>query len=256
MPVTIPAVLPESLDECHALIAALAQDNRELHTHIDYLVRRLFGKKSERIDPNQLVLFQLQAVAAPTEPEQPEVEDTPAKPRRKGHGRKPFPEDLPRTRVEHDVAPEEKVCPECGVEKIRFGEDVSEQLDFIPASFHVIENVRPKYACPCCQEHVSQAAKPIQPIEKSTAGPGLIAQVLTSKYCDHQPLHRQEKIFKRHGVELSRTTLCDWTLQSAAVLEPMVFTMTDEVLKSRVLHTDDTPVQVQDREKKRTTRKA
>jgi transposase len=256
MPVEIPTVLPESLHECHALIVALKGHLEERERRIDHLVRQLFASKSERIDPNQLSLFHLQNVPAPAEPEGPAVEDAPAKPRRKGHGRKPFPDDLPRKRVEHDVAAEDKVCPECGAEKIRFGEDISEQLDYIPASLYVVENVRPKYACPCCQEHVSQAAKPVQPIEKGTAGPGLIAHVLTSKYCDHVPLHRQEKIFKRHGIDLSRKTLCGWTLQSAAVLAPVVAAMTGEVLKSRVIHTDDTPVQVQDPEKKRSTRKA
>ena len=256
MPVAIPTSLPESLADCHALIAALAEDNQELHGRIDFLLRQLFGKKSERLDPNQLPLFHLEENTAPAPPEEDDAPKAQAKPKRKGHGRKPFPDNLPRKRVEHDVTPEEKICPECGTEKKRFGEDTSEQLDYIPASLYVIEHVRPKYACPCCQEHVSQAAKPAQPIEKGSAGPGLIAHVLTSKYCDHLPLYRQERILKRHGVDISRKTLCGWTLQSAALLAPVVFAMTDEVLKSRVIHTDDTPVQVQDKEKKRTTRKA
>lgn len=256
MPVKAPSTLPDSLEECHALIEALRGALEENAKRIDYLLRRLFGTKSERIDPNQLTLFHVEENAAPAPPEAGDGDEPPAGPRRKGHGRKPFPDSLPRRRVEHDVAPEEKVCPECGAEKTRFGEDISEQLEYIPASLYVIEHVRPKYACPCCQEHVSQAAKPAQPIEKGSAGPGLIAHVLTSKYCDHLPLHRQEGIFRRQGIEISRKTLCGWTLQSAAVFAPVYFAMMDEVLKSRVIHTDDTPVQVQDQEKKRATRKA
>lgn len=255
MTVIIPAALPESLEECHALIAALQGDLDKLRGQVEHLVRQLFGTKSERIDPNQLALFHAEDEAAP-EPEIEEAPETSPRPKRKGHGRKAFPENLPRTRVEHDVPGEEKICPECGTEKKKFGEDISEQLEYVPASLYIIEHVRPKYACPCCQEHVSQAAKPAQAIEKGTAGPGLIAHVLTSKYCDHLPLHRQEKIFARHGVRLSRKTLCGWVLQSAALLAPVVAAMTDEVLQSRVIHTDDTPVQVQDPEMKRTTRKA
>jgi len=255
MAVEVPPTLPESIAECHALITALQGDLEERDKRIDYLVRRLFGTKSERMDPNQLALFDVEEQAEP-EPEIEAASDAAPRPKRKGHGRKPFPEDLPRKRVEHDVAPAEKCCPECGADKIRFGEDTSEQLEYVPASLYVIEHVRPKYACPHCQEHVSQATKPAQAIEKSTAGPGLIAHVLTSKYCDHLPLHRQEKIFKRHGVELSRKTLCGWTLQSAALLAPVAAAMTQAVLESRVIHTDDTPVQVQDPEKKRRTRKA
>jgi len=184
MAVEVPPTLPESIAECHALITALQGDLDRLRGQVDHLVRRLFGTKSERMDPNQLALFDVEEQAEP-EPEIEAASDAAPRPKRKGHGRKPFPEDLPRKRVEHDVAPAEKCCPECGADKIRFGEDTSEQLEYVPASLYVIEHVRPKYACPHCQEHVSQATKPAQAIEKSTAGPGLIAHVLTSKYCDH-----------------------------------------------------------------------
>jgi len=256
MAVTLPRNLPESLADCHALIAALANDNHSLQSRIDYLARQLFGRKSERIDPNQLALFEPAQAQAPAQAEEDEEMETITRPKRKGHGRKPLPKDLPRERVVHDLTPEEKLCPECGTERKAFGEDISEQLDYVPASIKVIEHVRPKYACPCCGEHVAQAQKPAQPIEKGLAAPGLIAHVITSKYCDHLPLHRQEKILARHGIELSRKTLCGWTLQAAALLAPVVFAMTDRVLQSRVIHTDDTPVRVQDPDKKRTTRKA
>lgn len=265
MTVKLPENLPESLEdchgyieECHALIATLSNDNQSLQARVDFLLKQLFGKKSERIDPNQLALFESAEEQAPAQAEsdaQPEME-TVTRPKRKGHGRKPLPKDLPRERVVHDLTPEEKLCPECGTERKPFGEDISEQLDYVPASIKVIEHVRPKYSCPCCQEHVAQAQKPAQPIEKGLAAPGLIAHVIVSKYCDHLPLHRQEKIFKRHGVELSRKTLCGWMLQAAALLSPVVFAMQERVLQSRVIHTDDTPVRVQDKQKNRTTRKA
>jgi len=253
-----PPELPESLEQCHALIKALAADNRQLSTRVEQLLRRLFGTRSERLDPNQLALFAEAWAQEQQAAEAPAVEEAPqeARPRKKGHGRKPLPEDLPRTRIEHDVTPEEKVCAECGTEKQRIGETVTEQLEYVPASLYVIEHAQLKYACKCCQEGVVVGQKPAQPIEKSLAGPGLLAHVITSKYCDHLPLHRQEGILKRHGVELSRKTLCDWVIKSAFVLEPLVEAMAARVLQSKVIHTDDTPVRVQDPDKKRATRKA
>ena len=222
------------------------------------LLRRLFGSTFERIDPDQLYLFkelleQAQEASAAAE-EEPE---TLPREKGKGHGRQRMPEDLPRTRIEHDIPDEEKTCPN-DHERVRMGEDVSEQLDFTPASYFVIEHVVSKYACiaPDCDCGVAQASKPAQPIEKGLAGPGLLAHIITSKYCDHLPLHRQEQMIARHGVHLSRKTLCDWVMQTADVLAPVVDAMREKVLLSKVIHTDDTPVRVQDPKKKRTTRKA
>jgi len=255
MHVEKPSGLPDDLEQCHALIRAISEDNQQLHQRIDYLLRRLFGPCSERLDPNQLPLFEKLADEAAVQPE-PEAPQAP-QPRRNGHGRKKLPEDLPRKQIVHDLPEEDKVCPH-GHARVRIGEDVSEQLDFTPASYYVIEHVRPIYACPVsdCDSGVRQAAKPAQPIEKGLAGPGLLAHVITSKYCDHLPLHRQERIFARHGISLSRKTLCDWVLQSADVLKPVAEAMKERVLRSKVIHTDDTPVRVQDKQKKRSTRKA
>jgi transposase len=255
MPLENRADLPADLARCHARIRALSDDNRQLHHRIEYLIRRLFGPRSERLDPNQLALW-----AAESEPPPPPAAPTQtaqATPTHSGHGRKRLPKDLPRRRIVHDIAEPDKTCP-CGHARVPIGEDVSEQLDFVPASYYVIEHVRPIYACPApdCDGGVVQAPKPAQAIEKGLAGPGLLAQVVTSKYCDHLPLHRQERIFARHGLDLSRQTLCDWIRQTADVLRPVVEAMTERVLQSKVIHSDDTPVQVQDKQKKRATRKA
>jgi transposase len=126
-------------------------------------------------------------------------------------------------------------------------------LDYQPASLFVVEHVRCKYACLHCQEHVSTADKPVQPIDKGLPGPGLLAHVIVSKYADHLPLHRLERIFGRQGVELSRSTLCDWMAAAADLLTPLAAVLKQKVLASRVIHTDDTPVPVLD-EKRATTR--
>jgi transposase len=242
--------LPDDLAQCHALIQELSvslheeQRLRKQFAHqLEQLLRRLYGPRSERIDPAQLTLFGQQAQAGPVDESAIEA---PAQPRkRRGHGRKPLPKDLPRKRVEHDVPDEQKTCPECGAGKKRIGEEVSEQIEYVPASLFILEHVRPKYACPCCQEHVSVAPAPPRVISKGLPGPGLVAHVITSKYGDHLPLYRQERILARHGLDVSRKTLCGWVLRAADLLENLYARMKGEVLASRVIHTDDTPVRVQ-----------
>ncbi len=245
--------VPNDLAQCRALIlelhASLLEEQRlrrQYAQRVEQLLRRIYGPRSERIDPAQLVLFAHELAPAP-EPEAACEEEAPApaRPSKPGHGRKPLPKDLPRKRVEHDVPAEEKICPECGAAKTRIGEEVSEQLEYVPASLFVLEHVRPKYACPCCQEHVSIAEKPAKVIEKGLPGPGLVAHVIVSKYCDHVPLYRQEFMFARQGAEVSRKTQCGWVLTSADKATPLVDLMKQEVLASKVIHTDDTPVRVQ-----------
>jgi len=123
----------------------------------------------------------------------------------------------------------------------------------------VIEHVRLKYACPACEAQAAEngpqiatAAKPLAPIEKGLAAPGLLAYVLVSKYGDHLPLHRLEHILERHGLAFARSTLCDWAAQCAAVLRPLYDLMVRRVLQSKVIHTDDTPVDVLDRQRTQT----
>ncbi len=220
--------LPEDLTVCHGMIRELAASLRDAHRQVeqlghrlDLLLRRLYGPRSERVDPCQLLLFADQAEGAPgaeTAFEPPPEPSTPSHiGRAKGHGRKALPADLPRERRVHEIPPEQRACPGCGQDRIPIGEEVSEQLDYRPASLFVVEHVRIKVACRLCQTHVAVADKPPQPIEKGLPGPGLLAQVITSKFADHLPLYRQEGIFARHGVELSRKTLCGWIAQSASM---------------------------------------
>lgn len=251
------APLPDDLAVCHGMIRELASSLRDarrqveqLGHRLDLLLRRLYGPRSERVDPGQMLLFPGQAeepagAAAPPMPPEPSAPGRahPAK----GHGRRALPADLPRERRVHEVPPEQRACPDCGLQRTPIGEETSEQLDYRPASLFVVEHVRVKVACPHCQEHVTVAEKPPQPIEKGLPGPGLLAQVITSKFSDHLPLYRQEGIFARHGVDLSRKTMCGWMAESAWLLEPIWKAMKAEVLKSRVIQTDDTTVPVLDR---------
>lgn len=258
---TMPSELPADLDACHQLIRELFQTlarqthlNEKLQHQLEQLLRRVYGRRSEKLDPNQLLLFAREIVAANEAAPSPNppaagtaltsIEAIP--PKKNGHGRKPLPASLPRKPVLHDVPPEQLPCPECGTVRTKIGEEIREQLEYVPASLIVLRHVRPKYACQTCEGHVVIAERWPEPIEKGLPGPGLLAQVIVSKHADHLPLYRQERIFARHGVELSRQTTCDWMAVCADLLEPVWKAMLARILQSRVIQTDDTPVRVQD----------
>ena len=181
-------MLPDDLATCHGMIRELAASLRDaqrqveqLGHRIDLLLRRLYGPRSARVDPGQLLLF---ADGAEGDPGVVPTFEPPAEPsapsrtgQSKGHGRKPLPADLPRERRVHDVPPDQRACPDCGLRRTPIGEETSEQLDYRPASLFVVEHVRIKVACRHCEGQVAVADKPPQPIEKGLPGPGLLAQV-------------------------------------------------------------------------------
>ena len=229
----------------------------ELQHQLQQLLHRIYGRSSEKVDPNQMLLFEtlLNHLAPPVRVEEPESSESV----NRGHGRRRLPGSLPRERVIHDLPEEEKPCPCCGRMRHIIGQEISEQLDYVPAKLTVIEHVRLKYACRACEQNASEdgpqiqtAEKPLSPIEKGLAAPGLLSYVIVSKYGDHLPLHRLESILQRHGVEIARSTMCDWAAQCAELLVPLYRRMCTEVLASRVIHTDDTPVDVLDRTQKGT----
>lgn len=252
--------LPDDLETAHQLIRELLETlgqqihlNAKLQHQLEQLLRQRYGRKSERIDPAQLLLFaqEILAQAEPETPPQPDPVPEPAAPTsstqpKKGHGRKPLPASLPRRQVMHDVPPEQLPCPDCGAMRKCIGSEVREQLEYVPASLVVLEHIRPKYACPDCEANIVIADRLPEPIEKGIPGPGLMAHVITNKYADHLPLYRQEGILLRYGVEISRSTLCDWMAIAAELLQPIVTRMLTKVLESKVAQNDDSPLKVQD----------
>jgi transposase len=216
---------------------------------LEQLLRWRYGQKRERVDENQLFLFAARLVSGgKDQPDAAAPASTAAsKPAgtRKGHGRQHLPPSLERRRVVYDLDEHERQCPHCQGELRPMGEEVSERLEYVPASCYVVEEACRKYACArgCT---VVTASKPAAPIEKGLAGAGLLAHIAVSKYGDHVPLHRQEGIFARHGLELSRKTMCDWMRQCAELVSPLFERMKQQVLTSKVLQTDDTPVAVLD----------
>ena len=235
----------------HAELAQAQHENARLRQQLDVLCRRLFGKKAERADPRrlQLALEQLSnEPGAVTEPVEMDSGETPVRghARRRPHGRQVLPADLPRETITVDLLEGAKTCA-CGTRKTVIGTIDSEKLDYVPASFRILQTSRLKYACPACHDGVVEAPAPAQAVEKSLAAEGLLAHVVVSKYADHLPLRRLAGIFARHGVTLAPSTLCDWVADVAAALAPLGAQLRREITASPYLQTDDTPITVLDR---------
>lgn len=245
--------LPDDLEALKALIrqqqAQLAQRDTKIATlqeQLNLLIAKRYGRSSEKADGQQLWLFnEAEAAVVETPGEETEAQGVsiPAHPRKKP-GRKPLPEYITRVEVLHDLADEEKVCPHDGTPLERIGEEVSEQLDVIPAKVQVLRHIRPKYACPCCREGVKTAPLPPQPIPRSIASPALLAHVVTAKYADALPLYRQEEILRRAGVDIPRATLAGWVLKLGVLVQPLINLLRDTLLEQPYIQMDETTVQV------------
>ena len=228
---------------------------------IESLLRELLdakrNRKSEQLSDDQLALFAAAWQARQTETKSAEMspasdhddQDGAASgagadaPKKKAGGRQPLPPHLKRERVLHDLAESEKHCSTCQQDLRPIGEESSERYEYIPAQLIVIEDVCKKYACECT---IRTATKPSQPIQKSTAGASLLAQVIVAKCADHLPLNRQEKIFERHGVDISRKTMCDWLAECSDLLQSLYIAAKEVLFQSKVIGTDDTSVKVLD----------
>jgi len=212
----------------------------QLKLQIAKFKRMQFGRKSEKIDRKieqlETRLEDLMAEEGAAEQKLP----TAVVPRQKSV-HQPLPDHL--LREEHIIEPEEEACPQCGGNLKPLGEDVSEQLEMIEAAFKVIRHVRRKKACACC-DCIVQAPAPSRPIQRSFAGPGLLANIAVSKLADHQPLYRQAVIHARRGVELDPSTTGRWMGACGVLIHPLVEALRRYVLTSGKIHSDDTPMPV------------
>jgi transposase len=240
----------ESMEQ-HKELTSTTHEIEHLKLVIEKYRRMIFGRKSEKLtgqlEQLEFRLEELETAQAAEEAAQATTEATPpsstqaTKKSRPRPARKPLPEHLPREVVTH--LPAHDCCPDCGGALRKFGEDVSEQLERIPATYKVIRHVRPKFACAGC-ERVVEAPAPARPIERGLPGPGLLAHVLVSKYADHQPLYRQSDIYAREGIDLDRSTLAGWVGAASELLTPLVEEIRKHVVAGSKIHADDTPVPV------------
>jgi len=232
-----------------ALIKEQCARIEKLTFEIARLKRWRFGKSAETVSAEQLALWeseldediaQLEAqLEGVSQDEAASGKTTPKQPPK----RQRLPASLPRVDVRHDL--DSHACPGCGEELESIGEEISEQLDVIPARFFVRRHIRPKYCCRHC-ESVHAAPMPAQPIDKGLPAPGLLSHVAIGKFLDHQPLYRQESQCARMGVALARSTMAGWLGQVQVLIEPLVERLSEHTRRQIMLHADETPVPVLD----------
>jgi transposase len=257
-PAVLKQLVVQLFDELQKAKAALQR--QEHHMHL--LLRRLYGSTSEKFDPQQGLLFDprpeegASAENKAVPPAAPMPESTTQRTaNRDRHGRGRIPETVQREEIVHDLTDAEKEAMGGAENLIELPPEQSEQLDWRPSTLVALVHVRKKYArceqlpesgLTPAEQNVVVASKPAEAIPGGLAAPGLMAQVIVCKGADHLPLHRLEGIFKRQGVRISRQTMDGWWLQTAEFLRPLHALAIRVVLDSRVVHTDDTSVNVRD----------
>ncbi len=243
--------IAQAKQEAVELALTVAQQQAKLaakEQQILELLKALRGKQRERIDPDQLLLFEIGELEKLIEEQVEETEASTKRRKKRKRGGRLIPDGLPTETIEHTLPEAERLCPVDGrpMEPIRWEE--SKQLDYVPAQIKVIVHKRAVYACPTKHDEAKliTAPKPSQPIEKGLASAGLLAQVVVSKFGDHLPGYRQEDIFSRHGIEIRRSTIYSWLAQVADLCLPLYKLMSGRVIQSKVIHTDDTQVKLID----------
>ena len=250
--------LPDDIDALRAALIAEQQLRREAEArasgaeamvaHLKLLIAKLrhdrFGASSERgrklLDQLELELEELEAAAAEDVAGSAKDSTVVLAFARRKPVRAPLPEHLLRERV---VVPAPTACPCCGGRLSKLGETITESLESIPRQWKVVQTVREKFTCRAC-ENITQPPAPFYPIARGRAGPNLLALILTSKFCDHQPLNRQSEAYAREGIDLDVSTLADWVGACTATLAPLVALIRAHVLAAERIHGDDTTVPV------------
>ena len=222
------------------LVAQQSERIAALEQQLRLLLSRQYGRTSETIPDEQYSLFETpEDKSEPTDEQVVEVAYT-----RKRRGKRlPCNDNLERQRIEHELPIEQRQC-QCGGELKKIDEVITEQYEIIPARYIVIEHVQHKYACPCCEQNIQLAPKPAQPIAKANAGPGLLAQVVTAKFVDGVPLHRQEKQHARGGIDLPRNTMARWLILLSGLVQPLLNLLEDAIRAGPFIQCDETPIQV------------
>lgn len=245
--------VPERLEALRnnpeALLSKLMEYEHEiekLQNIIQSANKKLYGSKSERLSSEQ-IRFTFEDAAEPAQQGLEKEVVVERHTRTVKRGRKPLPGDLPREEIVYE--PEDSHCPCCKHELVVIGEERSEELEKIPAQLKVIEHIRIKKACPACKGAgvlVPPLPPTAFPLERARPGAGLLADIIVSKYVDHQPLNRQEDIYRRRGIELPRQRMCDWIGKVTELLLPLYSALRAEIMTHPYLQADETTIKVQD----------
>ena len=248
--------LPNDVNILKQMVLTLLGQIDDLSGQLYYLKRQLFGKKSEKLSPEQRLLFENlydQIEAKLEQQNQQKIEPVKKRKNENHNGRKPLPPELPRETIEIMPSQDDQTCQICNDSKNIIGTEVTEKLEYKPACFFVKQYIRYKMGCRKCQGNISIGQLPPMAVDKGIAGEGLLAHIITSKYCDHAPLNRLEDIFKRSGVDINVSTMCDWVGQCSDLLEPLVKRMHAKILLSPKINSDDTPIPVKSPSRKGST---
>jgi len=266
----------ENIEELNAKIQALIFENEDLKTNLSsikdtnqYLTKKaewleielasskhncellknvVYGKRSEKhkesyMQQMSFLFNEAEEYAKLDESKTDKEEESSSSAKKHKAGRKPLPSNLPRVKIIHELKDKDLKC-KCGGQLIHIGSDESEQLDVIPAKVIVNKHIRYKYACKCCEEVVKRAAPAFTPIKKSIATSSLLAHIYTQKFEDHLPLYRQERIWKRLGVSLSRATMSNWILSGAIILKPIIDLLKKDINNADYVCSDETTLNV------------
>jgi transposase len=252
--------LPEDLQECHALIIALKEslnqrdaDLERIKQHLQNLLRSKYGRTTEKISPDQLLIFSKELLNQQANtPESSAPRSTEATTLSKQHkhgggGRNPLPGNIPS--IDKDYYPDTQICSCCGKQLREIGVEITEQLDYVPANFRKIRHIVHKFCCESCHNGVLEGKKPEQIHSGGMPTEGLISQIITAKHMDHSPLERQSKTYARQGVEISVSTMGRWMLVSAKVLKRIVERMHELLLQCRLLEADESPLKFLDKKR-------
>jgi len=250
-------LIAQSQFHIRELTLKLEATQRQLATlqhQMEQMIRRLYGRKSEKLNPNQMMFDSIVLESLNHDrqvPQEPPAVVEPKVVHRKPsrhHGRVPIPEHLERVEILLDIPEEQKVCPVTGAPLKVISIEVSEKLEYQPGKLIVNVYKRPQYALPQSGDSeagVIAAAMPDHPIAKCKADIGLLAHVIVSKFCDHLPLYRQDAIFEREGVTIPRATQASWLMQVYESIKPLEETLRRAIFESDVIFTDDTPIPLQ-----------
>jgi len=233
-----------ALDDKDKLLVKKTDKIATLEEYIRYMTQQRFGASSEKISADQLCLFDEAELLSDDSLLAEETGTEPSANQRKKK-RPSIPDHLPTTDIIYDLAEDEKFCPHDQQPLRHFADECSKQLDYIPAKITVLNHIRRKYLCPCCNDYFVTAKKPAQPIEKSIASPGLLSQITTHKYCDGLPLYRQSNtLFKRLGIELDATSLANWMIKCGQLVQPLINLAMESLRVNDCLFMDETVLQV------------